>query len=114
MDLRFFTFWAINAPLDERRLCEQLDSMRAFGFDGAVFHPRFYPGVPTYLGDEYMAVLSRVILYAKSIGMEFWIYDEDGWPSGNGRRATIARTSRRSAAVGGSGRRLADRLGLDR
>ena len=79
---RFYTLWAINAPLDERRLCQQLDAMRAFGFDGAVFHPRFYPGKPAYLSDQYMAVLSRTILYAKSIGMDFWIYDEDGWPSG--------------------------------
>jgi hypothetical protein len=29
-----------------------------------------------------MDIVSNVILYAKSIGMEFWIYDKDGWPSG--------------------------------
>jgi hypothetical protein len=79
---RFYTLWAINGPLEERQLCAQIDQMRAFGFDGAVFHPRFFPGVPPYLGPQYMAVLSRTILHAKSIGMEFWIYDEDGWPSG--------------------------------
>jgi hypothetical protein len=82
MNLRFYSLWSINAPLDERHLCGELDLLRSAGFDGAVFHPRFYPNVPPYLSDQYMAVLSRVILYAKSIGMEFWIYDEDGWPSG--------------------------------
>jgi hypothetical protein len=79
---RFLTLWAINGPVDDRRLCEQLDQTRAFGFDGAVFHPGFYPGQPPYLGDDYTAVVSRTILHARSIGMDFCIYDEDGWPSG--------------------------------
>ena len=82
MTPRFYSLWSINAPLEERRLCAQLDLLRSLGFDGAVFHPRFYPNNPPYLGDQYMAILSRTILHAKSIGMEFWIYDEDGWPSG--------------------------------
>ncbi|MDB5327088.1 MAG: hypothetical protein JWM57_2657 [Phycisphaerales bacterium] len=82
MQRRFYTLWAINDALDERRLCAQLDQMRALGFDGAVFHPRFYPNHPPYLGEDYLAVLSRVVVYAKSIGMDIWIYDEDGWPSG--------------------------------
>ena len=56
--LRFYTLWAINAPLDEQELCRQLDQMRAFDYDGAVFHPRFYPNTPPYLGDEYLAILS--------------------------------------------------------
>jgi hypothetical protein len=79
---RFLTFWAINAALDERRMCRQLDEMRALGFDGAVFHPRYYPDKPAYLGADYFGILSKVILHAKSIGMDFWIYDENGWPSG--------------------------------
>ena len=83
MTPRLYTLWAINAALDERELCRQLDQIRAQGFDGTVFHPRFYPNEPPYLNDEYLTVLSRVILHAKSIGMEFWIYDENGWPSGS-------------------------------
>jgi hypothetical protein len=94
MKLRFYALWAINAPLDHARLCRQLDLMRGWGFDGAVFHPRFYPNVPPYLGDDYMSVLSSVILHAKSIGMEFWIYDEDGWPSGTVGGQLLARYPR--------------------
>jgi hypothetical protein len=56
MNLRFFTFWAINAALDERVLCRQLDPMRAWGFDGTVFHPRFFPNLPPYLSDGYLAI----------------------------------------------------------
>jgi len=82
LKLNFYTLWAINARLDERELCRQLDAMRAGGFDGVVFHPRYYPDEPPYLSDAYLSVLSRIILHAKSIGLAFWIYDENGWPSG--------------------------------
>jgi hypothetical protein len=82
MTPRFLTFWAINAALNAQRMCCQLDEMRILGFDGAVFHPRYYPDQPAYLGTDYFKILSKVILHAKSIGMDFWIYDENGWPSG--------------------------------
>jgi hypothetical protein len=59
-----------------------MDQFLAAGFDGVVFHPRFYPNNPPYLSERYLAEVSNAILYAKSIGLAFWIYDEDGWPSG--------------------------------
>lgn len=80
--MKFLSLWAINAALEERELCRQLDEMRALGYDGTVFHPRFYPNRPPYLSTDYLTILSKVILHAKSLGMEFWIYDENGWPSG--------------------------------
>lgn len=79
---KFYTFWSVNDRLDQSRLRKQIDDMKGFGFDGAVFHPRFYPGKPPYMSAEYLAEVSDLILYAKSVGMEFWIYDENGWPSG--------------------------------
>ena len=82
MKPRFHVFWAINAALDQNRLRRQLDQFRAACFDGVVWHPRFYPNEPPYLGERYLAELSDVILHAKSLGLTFWIYDEDGWPSG--------------------------------
>ena len=82
MSSRFYAFWAINAALDQKRLRRQLEQFRTAGFDGVVWHPRFYPNEPPYLGDRYLAELSEVILHAKSLGLTFWIYDEDGWPSG--------------------------------
>ncbi|MBB3111516.1 hypothetical protein FHS18_003584 [Paenibacillus phyllosphaerae] len=81
-ELTFLSFWAINDSLHLGRLNRQLDDMRAAGFDGVVFHPRQYPDDPPYLSDSYFSLVSEVILYAKSIGMTFWIYDENGWPSG--------------------------------
>ncbi|HEY1719186.1 MAG TPA: hypothetical protein VGH42_12960 [Verrucomicrobiae bacterium] len=78
----FYTFWAINGALDQSRLRRQLDQFKAVGLDGVVFHPRFYPNDPPYLSDDYLKQVSDAILHAKSIGLAFWIYDEDGWPSG--------------------------------
>jgi len=79
---RFYALWAINAPLEPARLRRQLEAFRACGFDGVIWHPRFYPGQPPYLGNCYLTGVSEVILHAKSLGLAFWIYDEDGWPSG--------------------------------
>ena len=80
--LDLLPFWTINAGLDVPRLCHQLEEMQRSGFDGAVWHPRFYPDNPPYLSTDYFAILSKVILHAKSLGMKFWLYDENGWPSG--------------------------------
>lgn len=81
-NLTFMGFWAINDVLEVGRLKDQLYEMKQLGLNGVIFHPRYYPKTPEYLGQEYMDILSEVILYAKSIQMEFWIYDENGWPSG--------------------------------
>lgn len=79
---KYYSLWAINDALNQVGLCRQLDEIRRLGFDGVVFHPRFYPNQPPYLGDDYLSIVSDTILHAKSIGLEFWIYDENGWPSG--------------------------------
>lgn len=80
--LHFMSLWSINDDLDSSRLKTQLLEMRKCGLTGAIFHPRYYPGNPAYMSKEYLDIVSEVILYAKEIGMEFWIYDENGWPSG--------------------------------
>lgn len=79
---RFYSFWAINGPLDRERLFYQLEQFKSCGLDGVVWHPRFYPNAPPYLSDEYLNIVSDVILRARDSGLMFWIYDEDGWPSG--------------------------------
>lgn len=78
----FHSLWAINGALDQKRLRGQLDQFKTAGLDGVVWHPRFYPNEPPYLNDDYLKQVSDAILHAKSIGLAFWIYDEDGWPSG--------------------------------
>lgn len=89
--LEFLSFWAINDALDIDRLKAQMDELRDSGLDGVVFHPRFYPNQPAYMSQPYLDIVSEIILYAKSIGMKFWIYDENGWPSGTAGGEVLAR-----------------------
>ncbi len=88
---RYFTFWSINGPLDRARLRRQLLEFKAAGLHGVVFHPRFYPGIPPYLSDEYIGIVSACILDAKDLGLRFWLYDENGWPSGTGDGQVLAK-----------------------
>ncbi|MHB1007872.1 MAG: hypothetical protein ACYC1E_01275 [Propionibacteriaceae bacterium] len=88
---RFLSLWGINGALERGRLRAALDEFALAGLDGVVFHPRFYPGQPAYLGPEYMEAVSEAILHAKSLGLAFWIYDEDGWPSGGVGGAMLER-----------------------
>ncbi|BFT74504.1 hypothetical protein [Paenibacillus sp. P36] len=89
--LTFMALWAINDNLDLSRLKQQLDDMQATGMTGVVFHPRNYPDTPVYMSKAYLNIVSDLILHAKSIGMSFWIYDENGWPSGTASGQVIAR-----------------------
>lgn len=88
---RYYTFWSINGALDQARLQRQLAAFRAAGLHGVVFHPRFYPGQPPYLSPAYLAEVSACILHAKKLGLRFWLYDENGWPSGTGDGQVLAK-----------------------
>lgn len=89
--LSFLSFWSINDELNLKQLQDQLDELQLAGLEGVIFHPRFYPNKPVYMSNEYLAILSDLILYAKSMGMIFWIYDENGWPSGTASGEVIKR-----------------------
>lgn len=80
--LAFMAFWAINDKPDIQRVERQLSEMKQLGFTGVIFHPRFYPGTPEYLSQEYMDILTEIILVAKKLALTFWLYDENGYPSG--------------------------------
>ncbi|MFS0726796.1 hypothetical protein [Paenibacillus sp. 1P07SE] len=80
--MRFLSFWSINDALDLGKLKRQLDELQAAGLDGVVFHPRYYPNKPMYMSEAYLDIVSDLILYARELEMEFWLYDENGWPSG--------------------------------
>jgi hypothetical protein len=88
---RYYTFWSINGALDRARLQRQLADFRDAGLHGVVFHPRFYPGLPPYMSPAYLAEVSACILHAKKLGLRFWLYDENGWPSGTGDGQVLAK-----------------------
>lgn len=82
MKEKILSFWAINDSLEKECAIKDIDKLITSGIDGVVFHPRNYPGNPDYLSKEYFSILSEIILYCKKRNFEFWIYDENGWPSG--------------------------------
>ena len=88
---RYYTFWSINGDLNQARLQQQLADFRAAGLHGVVFHPRFYPGNPPYMSPAYLAEVDACILHAKKLGLRFWLYDENGWPSGTGDGQVLAK-----------------------
>ena len=83
MKNKYLSLWSINDVLDLNRMKKQLDQMKMCGLAGIIFHPRYYPEKPKYMSTEYLEILSELIVYAKGLKMEFWIYDENGWPSGS-------------------------------
>lgn len=89
--LSFLSLWSINDALNLNALKKQLDELRLAGLEGVIFHPLFYPNVPVYMSNDYLEIVSDLILYAKATGMIFWIYDENGWPSGTASGEVIRR-----------------------
>lgn len=81
--LNIFSLWSVDDIADTKILTKQMDDFIRLGFNGVVFHPRRYSSAVKYLSKEYMDILSDIILYAKEIGLDFWLYDENGWPSGS-------------------------------
>ncbi len=84
-------FWMWNSKLEPDKLNAQLDDMLAHGMRSICIHPfpkDFRPGVfessmsPDYLTKDYFMVFSNVVEHAASLGMNVWLYDEGGWPSG--------------------------------
>ena len=84
-------FWMWNGKLEPARLNAQVDDMFAHGMRSVCVHPfpkAFRPGrfdsemSPDYLTEDYFRVFSNVVDHAAALGMNVWLYDEGGWPSG--------------------------------
>ena len=84
-------FWMWNAKLDPAVLIGQLEDMHAHGMRSVCIHPfpkGFRRGIleshmePDYLTPEYLDVFAKVVRRARELGMDAWLYDEGGWPSG--------------------------------
>lgn len=74
-------FWSWNDKLDPEFLRWQVAEMDRVKLGGYFMHAR--GGLETeYLGDEWMQCIEACIEEGKKTGMNSWIYDEVGWPSG--------------------------------
>ncbi len=74
-------FWSWNNALDEEKLVKQIEEMHAVGIGGFIMHAR--TGLKDeYLGEKWFSCIEACLDKAKELGMNAWVYDENGWPSG--------------------------------
>lgn len=74
-------FWSWNDELDKEELAYQIKELKKGGNGGFFMHAR--SGLKTsYLSDKWFDAIKTGIDTAKKEGMNAWIYDEEGWPSG--------------------------------
>ncbi|MFA6714853.1 MAG: glycosyl hydrolase [Victivallaceae bacterium] len=84
-------FWLLNSRLEPDMLKGQLREMAAMGARSVCMHPLpkgFRPGTmpsqmePGYLFPEYMDIIEELVAECEKLGMNYYLYDEGGWPSG--------------------------------
>ena len=85
-------FWYWNADQTDHRVREQLREMRDAGCGGVCILPMpdsfrkrdFIAGMKTpYLSHEFFAYIRSAVEEAARLGLQVWLYDEGGWPSGH-------------------------------
>lgn len=74
-------FWSWNDDINKQEIERQLTDFSKGKFSGVVIHSRAGLRVE-YMGEEWFELYRFTAKLAKSLGIEIWIYDEDGWPSG--------------------------------
>ena len=84
-------FWQINGQVDIPMLIDELRAMHANGLNAVCLHPfpdEFRPkmmparvSIP-YLSPEWLAMTRALCEECRRLGMNYWLYDEGGWPSG--------------------------------
>ena len=81
--------WEWGTPINKEEIVRQLDSFAECKVKKLYIIPEpndFRPGYtmePDYLTDEYFKMFRFAYEYAADKGMELWLYDEGGWPSGS-------------------------------
>lgn len=74
-------FWSWNGKLEKEELKRQIAFMKDNGCGGFIMHAR--GGLKTeYLGQEWLEAIKFCADEAEKQGLNAWIYDENGWPSG--------------------------------
>lgn len=82
-------FWSWNDRLDPEAVRWQIGEMKKAGLGGYFMHAR--GGLETdYLGEEWMQCVDAGIEEGLAQGMNPWVYDENGWPSGFASGAVTA------------------------
>ena len=75
-------FWSWNNHIKEEALLAQIEDMYAAGIGGFIMHARSGLKGVEYLGEQWFSCIAACLKKAKELGLEAWVYDENGWPSG--------------------------------
>ncbi len=81
MFYRPIPFWSWNDKLEPEELRNQIHWMKENGIGGFFMHARGGLKTP-YLSEEWMRCIKICCEEAQKLGMDAWVYDENGWPSG--------------------------------
>lgn len=76
-----YAFGAGTAIWPRRKFGLQMEEFAQGRFGGVIIHARAGLRIP-YMGDAWFAAFRTAVAQAKRLGLEIYIYDEDGWPSG--------------------------------
>ncbi|QHQ61014.1 hypothetical protein Ana3638_09735 [Anaerocolumna sedimenticola] len=74
-------FWSWNDKLEKEELQYQIEEMKKAGLGGYFMHARSGLKVE-YLSEEWFECIKTGIDKGKEVGLDVWVYDEEGWPSG--------------------------------
>ena len=74
-------FWSWNYQMDEEEIRSQIHTFAQGGYGGFIIHARCGLRTP-YMGTEWFRLYEAALRQAESEGLDVYIYDEDGWPSG--------------------------------
>lgn len=77
-----YPFWFWNGTQEESEIERQLELFRLCGCKGVVIHSRIGNKIP-YLSERWLELVRCACAKAKKLGLVIWLYDEDGYPSGN-------------------------------
>lgn len=90
--------WVWNAPVDFETIDNKLEEFQKVGIEAFYilpypknFRPNYF--IPDtefeYLSKEFFVLVKYAIVKGKELGMEVWIYDEGGFPSGGASGKTL-------------------------
>ena len=74
-------FWAWNSNMTKEEITRDLTLFKEQNIGGVFVHARAGLKIE-YLGEDWFNAFQITIDLCKSLGIEVWIYDEQGWPSG--------------------------------
>jgi len=78
---RTVPLWSWTGDVDPDEAVRQLDGFAEAGLGGTVIHARAGLTTP-FLGDRWFETVEAVLARSARHGMEVWLYDELGYPSG--------------------------------